>query len=490
MKRFLIVFMFVFCITFAGCGKNINQISESLDTYTITAKFDETSKILTAEQTINYTNNTDVVIEKLPLHLYPNAFSEGAKYKPVSLAQTDNAYPNGLDYGKIDISSVAVNGKKKDVVIDGIDNNILSVDVGKLYPDDKVDIAINYSVLLANCKHRLGYGDDTFNFGNFYPIVCVYDNGEFMQKPYSANGDPFFSKIANYDISLTINKDFVLATTGKVDKKTEIEEFATYKIKADAVRDFAFVISKKFEVISKKVDDTVVSYYYFEDKNYNQSLKASVDALSTFEELFGDYPYATLSVVESDFLHGGMEYPTLVYISNDVKDYGEYTNVIVHEIAHQWWYGLVGNNEYDDAWLDEGLAEMSCLMFYDQNPQYNVSSSKKKELLMANYVMFVDVFRAVYGKVDESMTRPLDEYISETEYTYITYVKGNIMFADLQDFVGKKKFQKALKRYFNKNKFGIAGEDDLIAAFCETCGKGVESFIKSYLNGKVKLATK
>lgn len=490
MKRFFLCFLVVFCLCFSGCGDSFEKTAKGLNTYTINAVFDEETKILHAVQSVEYSNNTEIVIENLPFHLYPNAFRQGAKYKPVSLAAESRAYPNGIDYGYIDIQKVVVNNQEIETKIVGEDANILQVFVGQLYPDDNVKIQIEYDVKLANCKHRLGYGDNTYNFGNFYPIACVYENGEFMQKPYSYNGDPFYSEMANYNVSLKVDNDFVVASSGEQKEIVKSDNTTTYNISAKCVRDFAFVLSKDFQVASKKVNDTVVSYYYFEDENYAKSLDSSCLSLSCFERLFGDYPYSTLSVCESDFLHGGMEYPNLVYISNDVTDYAEYTNVIIHEIAHQWWYGIVGNNEYDEPWLDEALAEMSCLMFYDENPSYNISTSGKKNLLVSNYGMFVDVFKAVYGSVNECMTRSLDEYISETEYTYITYVKGNIMLADLQEFVGKKRFEKALKKYYSTYKYKIAKGDDFISCFANVCGKEAGSFIKSYLNGSAKITIK
>lgn len=490
MKKIFICFLFVITLCFVGCSSEFEKVSKNLNNYLITATFDEESKMLHAVQSVDYTNTTDVVIDFVPFHLYANAFREGAKNKPVSLSSEAKAYPNGKDYGYIDIQSVCVNGKQIEVKIVGEDANILRVDVGQLYPEDRVKIDMEYDVKIANCKHRLGYGDNTYNFGNFYPIACVYDNGEFMQKPYSYNGDPFFSEMANYNVSLKVDNNFVLASSGKVDEVLDCEGRTNYKISADCIRSFAFVLSKDFKLVSKDINNTTVNYYYFEDENYQKSLDTSVKSLVTFEKLFGDYPYETLNVCEADFLHGGMEYPNIVYISNDIVDYSEYTNVIVHEIAHQWWYGIVGNNEYDEAWLDESLAEMSCLMFYDENPGYNISTSGKKNLLVSNYGMFIDVFKAVYGSVNECMTRSLNEYISETEYTYITYVKGNIMMADLQDFVGKKRFEKALKKYFEANKYKIAKADDFIACFVEVCGKEAGGFIKSYLDGTAKIATK
>ena len=142
-------------------------------------------------------------------------------------------------------------------------------------------------------------------------------------------------------------------------------------------------------MISEKINDTTISYYYFDDKNPEQSLKASVDSIKTFSNLYGLYPYKTLSVCESDFIYGGMEYPNLVFISTSQENYEDYIYTIVHEIAHQWWYNLVGNNEYEYGFLDEGLTEYSTYLFYDENKEYNMNTREMIKNTTNSYLLFI-----------------------------------------------------------------------------------------------------
>ena len=104
------------------------------------------------------------------------------------------------------------------------------------------------------------------------------------------------------------------------------------------------------------VDGICVKYVgYFSDENINDCLDISKEAVAYFNDTFGKYPYKTLTISKTPFMFGGMEYPGLVFISDSIEDEIEYKKVIVHEIAHQWWYSVVGNDESKEAWLDESL---------------------------------------------------------------------------------------------------------------------------------------
>lgn len=487
-KRFAIyILSLIFVVGFlCGCTPKLQKISDNLNTYDLILNFDDQTKTLQGEQTLLYTNKTNVVLSELDFHLYPNAFRSSAKYKPVSLLNYQKAYPNGFSEGKIQINLVKVEDVEQQFKVGGEDENILIVAIKELYPDESVKVYIEFEVTLPNTIHRFGYGENTYNFANFYPVVCVYDNG-FMTKPYNSNGDPFYSEMANYNVTLNINKDFVLANTGEVLKQTLKEDNITYNIQAKAVRDFAFVLSSKFEVINTTYEDIKINYYYYNETNPNENLEIARDSVKTFEELFGEYPYKVLNVVKTNFLHGGMEYPNLVYIADNIEDKEEYQNVIVHEIAHQWWYNLIGSNAYDNAWQDEGLTEYSTLLFYENNPQYNVDVQERLKATMASYLLFIDVYESVKENVDTSMDRPLDKYNSEMEYVYMTYVKGALMFDAIRDVMGKNNFIKALKFYYSQNIYKIAKPEDLIYAFNKKSNKDMESFINSWIKGNVVL---
>lgn len=480
--------LLVFCFVLGSCGANskLNKISKNLNTYDIKIEYNNEDKTASLNEKLTYKNASGVDLEALYLHLYPNAFSEDVKNKPVGILNESRAYPNGKSYGGIEIENLKVNGKELEIEYFGDDKDFLKVN-SELKKGNKVEIEIDAKITLPNIKHRFGYTDQTINFGNFYPIMAMIEDGEFVLDGYHSNGDPFYSDVANYNVQITADENLILANSGEVLNKNNSNSKVTYNVQAKVVRDFAFVLSDKFEVVSGIIDGVEVKYYYYDDENYGNNLKTSMKSIETFNKLFGEYPYKTLSVVKADFVHGGMEFPNLVYISSDVEESKDYTNVIVHEIAHQWWYGVVGNNEFKNSWLDEGLTEYSTLLFYENNESYGVSAKDLIKASTNNYSLFVELYTKVLGDVNTTMNRRLDEFDTEPEYTYITYVKGMLFFDNIRELIGNNAFFNGLKVYYSNNAFEISNPDKLLEAFEKASGKDLKGIFDSWIDGKISI---
>lgn len=495
MKKFskilLLVFLFIFILpVFSSCN-NLDKTSKDLTTYSLNLEFEASTNILKGKQEVDYINNTSDPLDFVEFHLYPNAFRKDAKFTPVTTSNFNRAYPNKFSEGKIEIKSVKNEGAEKEIDVCGNDKNILKVNLNeKLYPTNKTKIEIEYEVTLPNCLHRFGYNDNAYNFGNFYPIASVYENGSFREDNYGPNGDPFYSEMANYNVTLVYDKNLILACTGEEVKLEENDNKKTSYIEAKVVRDFAFVLGKNFKVATKMAGNTKVFYYYYNDDNFEKSLNAGVDAINTFSKLFGEYPYSTYSVVKTGFVHGGMEYPNLVYISDAVADYDEYLNVIIHETAHQWWYNLVGSNACQWAWMDEGLTEYSTLMFYRNCKGYNINVDESLRASLSSYIIFSEIYDSIYHKFDGTMSRNLMDFDGEMDYVYNTYVKGVLFFDNLEQTIGSKKFLKGLRTYFKNNLYKIATPSDMISAFEMATKTNMEGFFKSWIEGKVVLKSK
>ena len=489
MKKF---FMFLFCFLLilgcTGCGEkkpDLSTICGNLSTYTIDIDLNMENKTAEVNQKINYINNTNTILKTLKFHLYPQFFKEGATEYVVNNTKLNQAYPNGINYANFEIERVQVNNKDLSPSYEGPFNNILCITLfDSLLPENNIELSIEYNFTLSNCLHRFGYGENTINLANFYPIACVYENNEFSTNPYNANGDPFYSDVANYKVNLTTNKNYIAATSGEKLSETINENKKTTTYSALVIRDFAIILSNKFKIISTKLNNTNIEYYYFNDENAEKSLQAGVDSIKTFSSLFGEFPYKNFSIVQTDFVYGGMEYPNLIMISYSIDNTDDYLNVIVHETAHQWWYAMVGNDEYTLPWLDEALTEYSTILFYDYNENYNLNHKQMIRTCLENFTTFITVYNDVLGNIDTSM-RAVNEYNTEPEYTYCTYVKGALMYDSLFSLIGEKNFINALKIYFKNNQFKNATKADLINSFEESCKQNLSNFFDSWLNGKV-----
>lgn len=481
----LIVFILslVVVVQMWGCSQSgLDELSKTITSYNITATLNDTDKTITASQMVSYVNESKVELSQVWFNLYPAAYRKDAKVSPIELRDFSEAYPNGASYGGIEINGVTVDGKTAVFEIGGEDANALIVNLSSpLLPTARVSINLDYTVTLANIRHRLGFAGGTINLGNWYPVACIYEDGAFKADPYYSSGDPFYLTCANFNVSITAPKKYVAAMSGG-GKRTENGENATTVSSIKAARDFAMVLGE-FKSVSGKADGVNVTYYYYNDVTAESSLKAAIDSIQTFSSKFGAYPYTEYSVVQTSFLAGGMEYSSLVYISDEAE--GElYRDVIIHETAHQWWFGLVGNDQISNAWLDEALTEFTTSLFYDLRPEYNVKYNDRIGRAASNYVTFCEVNSL---GLDTSMNRRVNEYRSGLEYAFMTYVKGQLMFDALRKSIGDDALIAGLKNYCESYSYKIARPDDLIACFEKSSKTQLKSFFTSWVDGKVQI---
>jgi len=485
------IFLFIFTFSLSGCSKNeIEKISKEISTYAIDVTlFDDEKKIVASEK-IHYINNTGTKLEHLYLHLYPRAFREGALVKPYTQLTAATCFPNGVSYGDMVISKVCINGNQIDITYAGDDDDILFIDFGFMLDEKKsVDIDIDFELVIPNSTHRFGWFENNINLGNWYPVVAGFENGEFDLSPYFSTGDPFFSDIANYEVNFNYPAKYELVSTGEKNIEKNNEKICA-KLEAKAVRDFAICLATDAVIKEKKDSNIKLSYLsYASDEDAGKFLNLASKALGYFSKKFGEYPYKTFSIVKAPFIYGGMEYPNLILVSNSIDDEEEYLKVIVHEIAHQWWYGVVGNNEIKEAWLDESLSEYSTALFFKHNAEYSISYEDIVADAISSYTLYVDVIKTLRGEVNTKMNLSVSGYQNDYEYSYMVYVKGVIMFDSLKDMVGEDNVISGLKKYYQNNKFQIADTEDFLQAFEIACHKNLRTFFDGFLNGTAIIST-
>ena len=476
MKRF-VLFLSVLALvlpllSFAGCAGG--EVPRSK--YDISAEYE--GGVLTAEMAFTYHNAEECEMPALEFNLYGNAYREGAALPPVSRSYRAKAYYNGGSYGNMGIAEVSPCAAWE---VCGEDENILRVELEKpVPPGGETTIAVKYTLTLAEVEHRTGIARHAVNLGNFYPVLCVYEpeNG-FYECEYIAHGDPFYSECADYFVEFTAGEEYVVASSGEVSAATVAGSKKTYSMQLSNARDFAIVLSDGFTLLQGMAGGVNVLYYFYDDENAARTLALLKESLTYFSDTFGEYPYKTYSAVQTGFCYGGMEYPALAMLSDSLEQ-SSYEYAAVHETAHQWWYAAVGNNELEHAWLDEGLAEYSTVLFFEKHPQYGQSGAEIVEGARRVYGAFHTVQEQLAGSEDTSMSRHLRDF-GEYEYAVLSYDKGMLLFDTLRDALGERRFLSALKKYCRENAGGIAAPEELKSAFGNAGGQ----IIEQYESGKV-----
>ena len=439
--------------------------------YTIDVIYDDETNRILCNETLDYINNTKTTLDKIYLHIYPNAFCE-EKLVPFEKNEMDRAYPNGFNEGYIDIKNVLQGGNKSKYKIIGEKNDILEIKLDKLLRQgEKINIDLKYNVKLPNCLGRFGYGDNTVNVTNWFPIACVYDDNGWNLKSYEAVGDPFYSDTSNFNVKILAPSKYKLATTGNIKEQKTDTEKNLYTIEGKMVRDFAFILSDKFVVSKTNYKNISINTYNLNEDMSKEAVNVAKSSIDIFSKLFGDYPYDTYSVVASDFFIGGMEYPMLVMIDESLynkenKFLLEY--VIAHETAHQWWYSVIGNDEISEPWLDEALTEYSTVLYFEE--KYGKETGDK---LIKTMEVQTRNFKA------NDMFKATTDYKDSSEYSLSVYTKGAVVFDKIRKEVGDEVFFNTLREYYSTYKFKNVNGTQFIELW-KSKGIDIEKILKKY----------
>ncbi len=428
--------------------------------YNLSVIFDPSTSSVTGNLSVNFYNNDPNSFTRIPFHLYLSAMQYKSRI------------------GDIDILNVTTINEPKTPLTFEVNETaqLLWVDLeSTLMPYGRAFFIIEfYSVIPDGGIDRANsHGSDSTNsriykFTSFYPMPCVYDEYDgWNTDPYLYNCDPFYYDMANYSLIIEAANDYVITATGEL--VDQIPNGETIKYHFDPkfpVREVTFAASNSYQKQSALVNGINVSTYYLPKSAViwqNDALNYAIDALTLFNETFGSYPYSTLNIVEEYAHYLGMEYPAQVYASEIIDTYDYPLSVkkqilekaIVHEVAHQWWYNLVGFDEVDWGFLDEGLTCWSTDYYarhYYSNWEY------------FQFTRYYDRVRTYYAK--ESLPSKINQSAYDLSkdnlnWVYISYYKSPLIFEKISRTLGQINFILGLKTFFNDYNFKIALLSDL-----------------------------
>ena len=447
----------IICIAIIVCSLLVFAVScknndEPVTTYNIWLDVQDDNTVV-CSQKVEVVNNYGAPIEELKFNVYSNAFD---RQKPLPCAQEEQGdfYPDSISYGEFSLKSVY--GDIKEYNFD-FDSNILTVSLNApLQINEKISVDMQYTLSLPHTNGRYGFNEKGISLTGFYPMLCAFVDGEWYYDEFSPIGDPYFSDVANYEVTFNLLSGWDYVSSGK-SKQDEENGETIVTASAKNIRDFALILSPTLAKSVSKFDGVEISYL----GEKPDTLAYAQKALEVYGALFGKYAYDTLAIADMPFVAGGMEYGALCVI-NAALGGATYEEVVAHEIAHQWWYGAVGSNNLTDAWQDEGLTSYATYLYFVSIGNVDYSSLMLSDAY-SQFHRFIDIQNSVGESAKGKLGGKLKDFPSNYYYTNITYNKSLIMWKYLQDMLGKDALLQALQEYYATYKFTIATPDDLYA---------------------------
>lgn len=422
---------------------------------------------------VDFTNNENVALEALYFRLFPNE---------------DGSYGDGA----LRVQAVRLAGKPVETRL-SLGDTVLEVPLPQaLQPGEGVALEFEFQGQIpqdfGGSATPDGYGiynlsDGVLALSGWYPILAVYDDDGWNLDPPSKIGDSVYSDVGFYEVEISYPGDLILAATGLKVEQDERQGTITARFESGPARDFFIVASSEFELASQRVNDTIVNSYYLpaNERAGRKALTVASEALEIYNDKFGPYVYRELDVVAAPMRNAlGVEFPGIVLIGARLyedPDKPDFDITIAHEVAHQWWYSTVGNDVFEEPWLDEALATYSSSIYYE----YALGSGYQEGLegyWQGRYEQLKSQGR------DDRVTASLDYFErqpGQSSYGGVVYIKGALFFKALREEIGDRAFFQALEAYYSKHSFGIARAADLLDEFETASGRDLSAFYDQWL---------
>jgi len=506
--------------------------------YDIQVELDDSNHFLNGYEELEYINNSHHGMDTLWFHLWPNAYKNNETALGKQLLENGSTTFQFIDKdgrGYIDSLNFKVNDKLVKWVYhpDYIDVCALILNK-KLAPKERITISTPFRVKIpAAGISRLGHEGNSYQITQWYPKPAVFDKDGWHAMPYLNQGE-FYSEFGTFDVRISVPKNYVIGATGELKTKSEIDflseranysastpldeitfdsissnEYKTLHFRQANLHDFAWFGQKDFMVLKDSVElpnskRSVNTWAYFDKANYKEwkGVPRYINqAVYHYSKYNGDYPYKHCSAVEASLeAGGGMEYPMITII-----DFGMtgkvLENVIVHEVGHNWFYGMLGFNERDMPSLDEGINSFYEMRYFEE--LYGDSSLSAQITGIPNFLnawlaldlitvrgekYFTYLFTA-RNNTDQKLTAHAADY-TFLNYGAIVYAKMAVSLQMLRAALGTDVFDKSMRQFYSKWEFKHPNLQDLRAEFELVSGEDLSWFFDHYLNSTEKINIK
>ena len=416
--------------------------------YSIYVLLDYSGHQLAVDQNIQYTNLTGATLSDLVLAVEPNLYTDSFSLETLFLDGVSANYQ--------------------------LDGHRLTIFLQQpITPGNAVTLAMRYRIAIPPKYFSMPYGYLGYqvNLTDWYPFVVPYNGGWVLHDPWSF-GEHLVYDAADYDVNLQVLEDGITVAASAPEE--ENGEWTRYRLYG--ARTFAFSASDRYLMSESAVGTVVIRSYYFEGHEGagKGMLNAAVQAVGLFDAIFVPYPYNSLSVVETE-VPDGQEYDGLSFLGANFYDqYGgsnrsNMVSIGVHEIAHNWWFGLVGNDQALEPWLDEALSVYSERIFYERTN--------------ASYGDWWWNFRVNYFSPSGWVDTSIYDGSSYRGYTNAAYLTGAYFLEDLRVRMGDQDFYNFLQDYATRYSYKLATSNDFFTVARANTSADISDLIQAYFQG-------
>lgn len=473
-------------------------LSKRVVEYHVNVKLEEMNakKTLQGEQSVTWTNPGKNIVSELYFHLYPNAFeSKQSTFIKESGGKLRSDVMTDGSFGSMQITDLQTTEGmsliKRMQYVQPDDNNpndhtLMKVRLTQpVKPGQSITLNMKFSVNLPDVFARMGVSGDFVMAGQWFPKLSVYETvgtrGRTTEgwnlHQYHGNSE-FYSDFGIYNVHIQVPESYMVAATGFPAKAiTKQNGYKTYQYYAEDVHDFAWSASPDFiyaeqPFSSPNVPGVKIKLYLdpMHKDLQERYFHAAKVALAHYSEWFGEYPYSTLSIVvppKDGNGAGGMEYPTLVTAFGAVDDNPGYDleRTVVHEIGHQYFYGMIASNEFEEAWLDEGF-----------------TSYAEDKVMEAEYGVMPNLpIESSYITDPAPLSLFSWKFKSSNHYAENVYTRGKLVLTALEKQVGAKTMARILKTYAGKWSFKHPTTADFQRVVEQVTKKNWTDFFNQYV---------
>ena len=478
-------------------------LSERVVAYQIEARLDTEKKTLEATEVLTYRNRTGRPLDLFPFHLYLNAFQPQSTFmREVRQGSPDfqwkEKYRGSIEVTRLEaVGQGDLTGRMEFIQPDDgnpDDRTVFQVRLPRpVPPGAEVQFKIAFRAQLPEVLARTGTKRNFFLVGQWFPKVGVWWRGAWNCHQFHRNTE-FFADFGTYDVKVTLPQAYVVGATGvEVSRQPNPDGTQTLTFRAEDVHDFAWTADPNFRVVEDsfagglgpvKIRLLMQPGHLSQAPRYLQALQGT---LRLYDRWFGPYPYTQITVVDpphGGFGAGGMEYP--MFITGGTTWWMPAGLLFPelateHEFGHQYWYGMVATNEFEDAWLDEGInayveTKVMAELYGEETSAVNLWGMTASD---------TRVSRLQYRAVPDTdpMTRSAYEFMSGGAYGTVTYAKTATVLHTLEGLVGEETLRRALQTYFQRYRFTHPTEEDFLRTVEEVSGQDLGWFFDQAVRG-------